>query len=220
MRPRVVSVVLVATSLLAISCTRGQPTPPPVAQSTAGEAKVAPQFDLVAEIVFTFMGSFYGVMGYFLGSGSALIHQVTGTSNYAITVRKHTPPPVFVGEWYVHGGQMVIESGGQGRISYSSPCGPDNTQRCRDTTRFRYETSPGGQELSATVTETQFLSESGVDLARMGEYYTAYSVGDTFELRSAAPHLLKTIRQSGGPSGNPYWCQSGVSKTDGHNCGA
>lgn len=129
-------------------------------------------------------------------------------------------PPVFIAEWYVHGGQMVIESGGRGRISYSSPCGPDNTQRCRDTTRFRYETSSGGQELSATVTETKFLTQSGVDLARMGEYYTAYSVGDTFKLRSVAPHLLKTIRQSGGPSGNPYWCQSGVSKTDGLNCGA
>ncbi len=46
MRPRVVCVVLVATSLLAASCTRGQPAPPSAAPPTAGQAMAAPQFEL------------------------------------------------------------------------------------------------------------------------------------------------------------------------------
>lgn len=145
-----------------------------------------------------------------------LTNEAVGVISDAVQARQ----PAFAGGWYVHGGQMVISSQGRGQMSFTSPCGPSDTQSCRDVTHFRYDKAQGGQQLLATVTKTEFLTGQGIDLARMGEYSTHLNEGDSFELRFAAPHLLVTRYSSAGPEGNPYWCRTGVAGEHTVKCGA
>ncbi len=122
----------------------------------------------------------------------------------------------FVGQWSVHGSQLVIRPDGTGTIV--SNCGG---QLCAETDSLSLVRSASGKHLTATITKVSYVNNRGKPIPAP-DPRDSPAVGDSFYFRFVAPHLMKaTIVRSSFPwLGNPYWCGDGLAAALEHFCGA
>jgi hypothetical protein len=122
----------------------------------------------------------------------------------------------FVGNWHVHGSQREILPNGTGTIE--SNCGGGG---CLETDVLAVVRSANGMQLTATITAITYADNKGKALPAPDPSESP-TVGDSWNLRFAAPHLMKqTMVRSAVPwLGNPYWCGDGLAASLDHFCGA
>ena len=132
------------------------------------------------------------------------------------------PAPSFVGEWYVHGSTLSIESVTSGHEETNvGPCAPLATLHdptgpmCHERVTYRFTLSADGRALTATVTSVSVV-EAGTAISRP-EVVATGKVGDSFTLTFVAPNQL--IR-SPWILGNPYLCNAKTPAQYQNRCGA
>jgi hypothetical protein len=132
-----------------------------------------------------------------------------------------TASPAFVGHWHVHGATMDISPTTATITANNGPCGPGLQGMCHETDTLTVASGDSAQ-LTLKVTAVIYADSSGASAANRppGPQTT---VGDTLQLTSQAPGLLKATILQGFPAwvgGNPYWCGEGISQSDAKRCGA
>jgi hypothetical protein len=132
-----------------------------------------------------------------------------------------TANPTFVGKWHVHGSTMDIGPTTATIVASTGPCGPGAHGMCHETDTLTV-VSGDSTQLTLKVTAVAYADGSGASVPNppLGPQN---AVGDTVQLTSQAPGLLKATILQGFPAwvgGNPYWCGQGVSQSDAKRCGA
>jgi hypothetical protein len=132
-----------------------------------------------------------------------------------------TAGPVFVGNWHVHGATMEITPTTATITASNGACGPGTRGICSETDTLTVATG-GSTQLMLKVTAVTYQDSSGAN-APNPPPGPQTAVGDTLQLTSQAPGLLKATILQGFPGwvgGNPYWCGQGISQSDARRCGA
>lgn len=186
----------------------------------------------VAKVAQAAMGASGTIAGFafgvalWLGNGIKLvIDGVRAAIDSAIYWRTYTisvsSPPVptgagrFVGEWYVHGEQMVIKADGTGTLSANAgPCNDslgDNMPMCEDQATFKGTLSTDGSTFKATITSVKRINDT-TNQPDQGVGDLTWQLGETFSERfNGANYLLES-------PGGGNWCRPGA--TNDGRCGA
>ena len=143
------------------------------------------------------------------------------TVSSSATPAAATASPVFVGHWHVHGATLEISPTTATIAVSKGSCGAGTQGICSETDTLTVATG-GSTQLTLKVTAVTYKDSSGTD-APNPPPGPQTAVGDTLQLTSQAPGLLKTTILQGFPGwvgGNPYWCGQGISPSDARRCGA
>lgn len=135
----------------------------------------------------------------------------------------------FVGEWYVHGTQMIINADSTGvQTSNAGPCtdpfeSGGSEAMCNTVTQLEFsEDSSGG--VTATITSIDHETWEGGSPPAGFEPDETVRVGDSFRLEFADDNLLRSTWLGRldhlNEQFNPYWCNSQTSDENRRQCGA
>jgi hypothetical protein len=141
------------------------------------------------------------------------------------TASAHTGSP-FVGEWFVHGGQMVIRSDGTATRTTSQlgTCQPGSDYYCSSELTLSVQLSADGKSATLTIRSVRYTIPSDSGPKTVADPRWAYDdpndkPGDVYLYRFVSPNVIKDFNKAEG-YGNPYMCSAANPPENNGPCGA
>ncbi len=156
------------------------------------------------------------VVDYFQGAIHALWDQLGGgdNSNIKLTLARAADTGRFVGNWQVHGWQLMIRADGTAAITWNAGgCGPVTC-----TGHGVLSWKPSGDNIVLTYRRTWLTINPGNTTAP-DDWGTQPDPTGSLELAWREPGLLERVDPNKPPA-NPFWCGEGLDPSQQDKCGA